>query len=121
MTCTTRPAGRPSVEVLACVDILLLECSSSIKAVRRENRYGFKPDRLAHAARRRQNRARRDVLAARDVRKNFYCALTPTHSEEACEAACGDEEADDDEEPAAELESDPRHFARAPNREQPQD
>src|SRR5438477_6805233 len=54
MICTTLPAWRPSVEVLACVDILLLECSSSIKALRRENRYGFKPDRLAHAARRRQ-------------------------------------------------------------------
>src|ERR687883_536956 len=69
MTCTTLPAGRPSVEVLACVDILLLECSSSIKALRRENRYGFELDRLAHAARRRQNRDRRQLR--RDGRKFF--------------------------------------------------
>src|SRR2546423_8800210 len=119
MTCTTLPVGRPSVEVLACVDILFLECSSSIKAVRRENRYGFKPDRLAHAARRRQN-APAPAARSGGVRE-FYCALTPAHSEEACEAARGDKEADDDEEPAAELDADPGHFARAPHREQPQD
>ena len=47
--------------------------------------------------------------------------LATPHAEEAYEAARRDEEADDDEEPATELQPDPGHVARATDRQKAED